>query len=100
MLMSPAADTVRVASEQKIFRLKCIASPSRSKTRDWLDIDLLLKTRAFEPLDISAATNGEAEQFIRSTLRKWAYEWTHQNSVERTDALASWQHQRQLASIA
>jgi transposase InsO family protein len=44
-------------------------------------------TRAYRP-----QTNGKAERFIQSALREWAYRWTYQNSAERTDALASWQH--------
>lgn len=44
-------------------------------------------TRPYRP-----QTNGKAERFIQSALREWAYGWTYQNSVERADALASWQH--------
>ncbi|MFN6998236.1 MAG: integrase core domain-containing protein, partial [Aquincola tertiaricarbonis] len=33
-----------------------------------------------------------AERFIQSALREWAYGWTYQNSDQRTQALASWQH--------
>ena len=44
-------------------------------------------TRAYRP-----QTNGKAERFIQSALREWAYGWTYQNSKQRTDALASWQH--------
>ena len=44
-------------------------------------------TRAYRP-----QTNGKAERFIQSALREWAYGWTYQNSVQRTRALASWQH--------
>lgn len=44
-------------------------------------------TRAYRP-----QTNGKAERFIQSALREWAYAWIYQNSQERTDALASWQH--------
>lgn len=44
-------------------------------------------TRPYRP-----QTNGKAERFIQSALREWAYGWTYQNSVQRTDALADWQH--------
>lgn len=42
----------RVASIEEIFRLKCIACANRSKTRDWLDMYLLLKQEYFQPIDI------------------------------------------------
>ncbi|MDA8457490.1 IS481 family transposase, partial [Acidovorax sp. GBBC 3334] len=44
-------------------------------------------TRPYRP-----QTNGKAERFIQSALREWAYGWTYQNSAERTEALAGWQH--------
>ena len=44
-------------------------------------------TRAYRP-----QTNGKAERFIQSALREWAYGWTYQNSAERTQVLADWQH--------
>ena len=44
-------------------------------------------TRPYRP-----QTNGKAERFIQSALREWAYGWTYQNSAQRIDALASWQH--------
>ena len=44
-------------------------------------------TRPYRP-----QTNGKAERFIQSALREWAYGWTYQNSAQRTQALASWQH--------
>jgi transposase InsO family protein len=44
-------------------------------------------TRPYRP-----QTNGKAERFIQSPLREWAYAWTYQNSAQRTQALASWQH--------
>jgi len=42
----------RVASVEEIFRLKCIACANRSKTRDWLDMYVMLKQGLFQPLDI------------------------------------------------
>jgi transposase InsO family protein len=44
-------------------------------------------TRAYR-----SQTNGKAERFIQSALREWAYGWTYQNSVQRRQALHSWQH--------
>ena len=44
-------------------------------------------TRAYRP-----QTNGKAERFIQSALREWAYAWTYQNSLQRTQALIRWQH--------
>lgn len=44
-------------------------------------------TRPYRP-----QTNGKAERFIQSALREWAYGWTYQNSAQRTEALAHWQH--------
>jgi transposase InsO family protein len=44
-------------------------------------------TRPYRP-----QTNGKAERFIQSALREWAYGWTYQNSAQRRQALASWQH--------
>ena len=44
-------------------------------------------TRAYRP-----QTNGKAERFIQSALREWAYGWRYENSAQRTEALAHWQH--------
>lgn len=44
-------------------------------------------TRAYRP-----QTNGKAERFIQSALREWPYGWRYENSAQRTEALASWQH--------
>ncbi|MBC7435206.1 MAG: nucleotidyl transferase AbiEii/AbiGii toxin family protein [Bdellovibrionales bacterium] len=42
----------RVASLEEIFRLKCIVCANRSKTRDWLDMYVMLQRGLFQPLDI------------------------------------------------
>ncbi len=42
----------RVASLEEIFRLKCIACANRTKSRDWLDMYLLLQGGHFQPVDI------------------------------------------------
>jgi transposase InsO family protein len=44
-------------------------------------------TRAYRP-----QTNGKAERFIQSALREWAYGFSYQNSLQRTDALDHWIH--------
>jgi transposase InsO family protein len=65
-------------------------SPFRSKLFAATCAELSLKhrfTRAYRP-----QTNGKAERFIQSALREWAYGWTYQNSEQRTNALAHWQH--------
>ena len=45
----------RVARLSEIFRLKCIVSADRSKTRDWFDLYLLLKQQRFEPIEFMRA---------------------------------------------
>lgn len=52
LLRAGAPDGPRVASLEEIFRLKCIACANRSKTRDWLDMYVLLQRGFFQPLDI------------------------------------------------
>lgn len=42
----------RVASLEEIFRLKCMACADRTKSRDWLDVYLLLRSGQFQPMDI------------------------------------------------
>jgi len=44
-------------------------------------------TRADRP-----QTNGEAERFIQSALREWAYGFSYRNSSQRTEALDHWIH--------
>jgi transposase InsO family protein len=44
-------------------------------------------TRAYRP-----QTNGKAERFIQSALREWAYGFSYQNSLHRTEALDHWIH--------
>ncbi len=51
-LRAAAPDHPRVASLEEIFRLKCIASANRSKTRDWLDLYVLLRDGHFQPIDM------------------------------------------------
>jgi hypothetical protein len=42
----------RIASLEEIFRLKCIACANRTKSRDWLDMYVLLTGNYFQPIDI------------------------------------------------
>lgn len=55
LLMSGSDDGPRVASVEEIFRLKCIACANRSKTRDWLDMYVMLSTGMFKPYDMYKA---------------------------------------------
>jgi predicted nucleotidyltransferase component of viral defense system len=45
----------RIASLAEIFRLKCIVTAERSKTRDWFDLYLLLQQAHFEPIEFLRA---------------------------------------------
>ena len=44
-------DKVRVASLSELFRAKCLVSAVRSKTRDWLDLYLLMRDHGFTIFD-------------------------------------------------
>jgi transposase InsO family protein len=44
-----------------------------------------IRTRPYRP-----RTNGKAERFIQTLIRRWAYGRTYQTSAERTHALAAW----------
>jgi predicted nucleotidyltransferase component of viral defense system len=52
LLRTGALEGPRVASLEEIFRLKCIACANRTKTRDWLDLYVLLDRGLFQPMDI------------------------------------------------
>lgn len=52
LLRAGSPDGPRVASLEEIFRLKCIACANRTKTRDWLDLYVLLDRGLFQPMDI------------------------------------------------
>jgi len=45
----------RVASIAEIFRLKCIAAADRSRSRDWLDLYVLISSGRFGPADFIQA---------------------------------------------
>ncbi|MCW5559507.1 MAG: nucleotidyl transferase AbiEii/AbiGii toxin family protein, partial [Verrucomicrobiae bacterium] len=46
---------VRVATLEELFRTKCLVTARRSKTRDWLDMYLLLRNHGFTLLDYREA---------------------------------------------
>lgn len=46
---------IRVASLAEMFNAKCLVSASRSKTRDWLDLYLLMRDHGFSILDYQNA---------------------------------------------
>lgn len=46
---------VRVASLAELFKTKCLVSAVRSKTRDWLDLFLLMRDHGFTIRDYQAA---------------------------------------------
>jgi predicted nucleotidyltransferase component of viral defense system len=52
LLRAGAPKKPRVASVEEIFRLKCIACANRTKSRDWLDMYLMLQQGLFQPLDV------------------------------------------------
>jgi hypothetical protein len=47
VLDQPREDRVRVATLPELFKSKCLVSAVRSKTRDWLDLYLLLRDHGF-----------------------------------------------------
>jgi Nucleotidyl transferase AbiEii toxin, Type IV TA system len=47
--------TARVATLEELFKAKCLVSASRSKTRDWIDLYLLLREHNFTLRDYRAA---------------------------------------------
>ena len=55
ILVKPAEPTVRVATLEELFKTKCLVSAKRSKTRDWLDLYLLLRDHGFSIRDFQHA---------------------------------------------
>lgn len=55
VLQGPAEATVRVATIDELFKTKCLVSARRSKTRDWVDLFLLMKAHGFGLRDYRAA---------------------------------------------
>ncbi len=54
-LAGPAQSQVRVATLPELFKTKCLVSARRSKTRDWLDLYLLMREHGFTIRDYQAA---------------------------------------------
>ena len=50
-VLASTNEKVRVATLSESFKAKCLVSAVRSKTRDWLDLYLLLKDHGFSILD-------------------------------------------------
>ena len=55
VLGGQAEGKVRVASLAELFKAKCLVSAVRSKTRDWLDLYLLMRDHGFSIRDYQAA---------------------------------------------
>jgi transposase InsO family protein len=43
-------------------------------------------------LTYTPKTNGEAERFIQTALREWAYAWSYTHSNRRNERLPIWLH--------
>ena len=54
-ILSPASDKLRLATLPECFKAKCLVSAVRSKTRDWLDLFLLMRDHGFTISDYRAA---------------------------------------------
>lgn len=51
--LAPRPDApLRVATVEEIFRLKCLACADRSKSRDWLDLYVMLQRCVAQPIEI------------------------------------------------
>jgi hypothetical protein len=55
VLATAAERTARVATLPELFKTKCLVSAKRSKTRDWLDLYLLMRDHGFSIRDYEAA---------------------------------------------
>jgi hypothetical protein len=55
LLVAPAGAGVRIGTLTEVFQSKCLVSAVRSKTRDWLDLFLLLRDHGFTIDDYVAA---------------------------------------------
>lgn len=60
VLRASAEPTVRVATLDELFKAKCLVSAVRSKTRDWIDLFLLMRQYGFTMRAYQAAF-GEAD---------------------------------------
>ena len=55
LLQASPEPTARVATLAELFKTKCLVSAVRSKTRDWIDLYLLLRDHGFTLRDYRAA---------------------------------------------
>lgn len=55
LLAPPDSSAPRLATLPEIFKTKCLVSALRSKSRDWLDLFLLLRDHGFTMQDYAAA---------------------------------------------
>ena len=55
VLATEAKPTARIATLPELFKSKCLVSAKRSKTRDWLDLYLLMRDHGFSIRDYRAA---------------------------------------------
>ena len=55
VLAAPAEPVIRLATLDELFKAKCLVAALRSKTRDWLDLYLLLRDHGFTMRDFSDA---------------------------------------------
>ena len=55
VLQHPPEPTARVGTLAELFKAKCLVSAQRSKTRDWLDLYLLMRDHGFTLRDYRAA---------------------------------------------
>lgn len=55
-ILRPGSDAkLRIATLPELFKAKCLVSAKRSKTRDWLDLYLLMRNHGFSIQDYRAA---------------------------------------------
>jgi hypothetical protein len=55
VLTEPPEASIRIATLAELFKSKCLVSALRSKTRDWLDLYLLLREHGFSLRDFRQA---------------------------------------------
>jgi hypothetical protein len=65
VMAAPPEPTVRVASLGELFRAKCLVSALRSKTRDWIDLYVLMREHGFTIQDFASAFNEAGAELQR-----------------------------------
>ena len=60
------------------------------RSRRWRDACAALGLRHLRTRPYTPRTNGKAERFIQTPLRKWAYRYVYPTSVHRAKALSGW----------